>query len=101
MKNWRSRKPAGSMEPTPIRKAYVPVPPARPVVSVSRKAHRAGGALATVAAESGPSRSSGNSARPEISTLPWRRWRSHSFSVSKCSPWGVRTTSPLISSSMK
>ena len=48
--------------------------------------------------ESESSRSSGSSARSEISTLPWRRWRSQSLSVSKCSPCGVRTTSPLMSS---
>ena len=48
-----------------------------------------------------PQQISGNSVRPEISTLPWRRWRSQSFPVSKCSPWAVRTTSPLMSSSMK
>ena len=51
-------------------------------------------------AVSGPSRSSGSSARSEISTLPWRRWRSQSRSVSKCSPCAVRTTSPLMSCSM-
>ena len=39
MKNWRTRKPSGVMRPTPTRKAQVPVPPERPVVSVSRKAH--------------------------------------------------------------
>ena len=31
------------MRPTPIRNAYVPEPPASPVVSVSRKHHFAGG----------------------------------------------------------
>src|ERR1035437_523236 len=100
MKNWRRRKPVESMEPTPVRKACVPVPPARPVVSVSRKAHRVGWALATVPAESGWSRSSGSSARSEMYTLPWRRWDSQSFSVSKCWPRGVVTTSPESSSSM-
>src|ERR1017187_5759461 len=89
------------MEPTPTRKAYVPAPPANPVVSVSRKAHLAGCDCAIAPAESCSRRSSGNSARAEMSTLPWRRWRSHSLSVSKCSPCGVWTTSPLMSCSMK
>ena len=40
--------------------------------------------------ESGSQQIVGSSARSEISTLPWRRWRSQSFSVSKCSPRGVR-----------
>src|ERR1035437_6477406 len=89
------------MEPTPTRKAYVPAPPANPVVSVSRKAHLAGCDCAIAPAESCSRRSSGNSARAEMSTLPWRRWRSHSLSVSKCSPCGVWTTSPVMSCSMK
>ena len=44
--------------------------------------------------ESESSRSGGNSHSADTSMLPWRRWRSHRRSVSKCSPSAVRTTSP-------
>src|SRR6266851_4007821 len=42
IKNCSACNPPASHHATPIRKAYVPVPPARPVVSVSRKSHFSG-----------------------------------------------------------
>src|SRR6266446_1925841 len=42
MKNCSTCNPPASHHARPMRKAYVPVPPARPVVSVSRKSHLAG-----------------------------------------------------------
>ena len=40
MKYWRTRKRSPSTQPTPIRNAAVPAPPASPVVSVSRNTAR-------------------------------------------------------------
>ena len=40
------------MRPTPTRNAQVPVPPARPVVSVSRNAHSCGGTSRTAPCDS-------------------------------------------------
>src|SRR5437667_271669 len=73
MKNWRRRNPCASIEPTPIRNAYVPVPPASPVVSVSRNAQRVGCARGIVPAERDSSKSSGSSARSEMEMLPVAR----------------------------
>src|SRR5438046_3780564 len=46
MNNCSTCKPPASHHPRPIRKAYVPVPPASPVVSVSRKSHFVGSSSA-------------------------------------------------------
>src|SRR5258705_13802335 len=46
MKNCSTCNAPASHQASPIRNAYVPVPPAKPVVSVSRKSHFAGAASA-------------------------------------------------------
>jgi hypothetical protein len=74
MKKRRTRKPASSTVPIPIRKAQVPVPPERPVVSVSRKAQRSGGEAGISPLDMDGRRFPGRSAMREISTVPWRRW---------------------------
>ena len=79
----------------------MPVPPASPVVSVSRNAHLQRVRAGDGAAGERLQQVLRSSARSEMSTEPWRRWRSQTRSVSKCSPSVVLTTSPESNSSIE
>ena len=52
----------------------------------TRNAQRDGCDDGMAPSESESSRSRGSASRSEMSTQPWRRWRSQRRSVSKCSP---------------
>ena len=64
MKSCSTCKPPESHQASPIRNAYVPVPPESPVVSVSRNSHFVGSeSAASVRLESSASRERHNKSR--------------------------------------
>ena len=100
MKYWRKWKRSPSTHPTPTRKAAVPVPPASPVVSVSRKTARRRSKASSAGWPVRMETAAGSSARSRVrGTAPWSVSRWTSSSTRKNSPRGFSTRRPWISSS--
>src|SRR5262245_12937630 len=101
MKCWTTtNRSSSATKPAPTRNAYVPVPPARPVVSASRKSRPRARAGASSARATSSRTADGTSRARASATRPWVWPRGYSCRTTRIGPSGVSWSSPPTSCSM-